>query len=80
VQLVNNADGDPVEISLIAKNGDPGVYGAFGLASDDITAGEVAPAPSPEPSSMIIGGLALLALGARGLKELRRRRQATKAN
>jgi hypothetical protein len=77
VEVSNNGNGNPAAVTLVSKNGNPGVYGAFGLASDNITTGEIAPVP--EPSGMVIGGLGLLALGARGVKELRRRRQATKA-
>lgn len=75
VQVANNAFGDPSEVSLVAKAGDPGIYGAFGLPGDDIKAGEIAPVP--EPSAAAIGGLGLLALGAAGVREMRRRRKAS---
>lgn len=67
----------PAEVTLADKNGD-GIYGAIGLASDHIKAGEVAPVP--EPSLAALGGLGLLALGAAGLRELRRRRQQAAGN
>jgi len=73
VKVDGDANGFPDEISLIAASGDPDIYGAFGLASSDITAGEIA-SPVPEPSLAALGGLGLLALGARGVREMRRRK------
>jgi hypothetical protein len=77
VKVSNNASGVPAEVSLISKNGDPGVFGAFSLASDNLTAGETALA-APEPSVAAIDGLGLLALGAAGVRELRRRKAAAR--
>ena len=76
IQVDADANGFPDEILLIAKSGDPDIYGAYGLASDDITAGEIA-SPVPEPSLAALGGLGLLALGARGMREMRRRKTST---
>lgn len=76
VKVSNNANGYPFEISVVSKNGDPGIFGAFGLAGDGITAGAIAPVP--EPSIATISGLGLLALGAQGVRELRRRRKDRK--
>lgn len=75
VKVSNDANDLPFEVSLMSKNGDPGVFGAFGLASDNILAGETALA-APEPSVAALGGLGLLALGAAGVRELRRRNAA----
>jgi len=75
VKVVNDGSGLPFEVTLADKNGD-GIYGAFGLPSDNIKAGEVASVP--EPSVGTIGGLGLLALGAAGVRELRRRRGQSK--
>jgi len=75
VKVSNDGSDFPFEVSLISKNGDPSVFGAYGLASDNITAGETALA-APEPSVAAIAGLGLLALGARGVREWRRRRAA----
>ena len=75
VKVSNDANDLPFEVSLISRNGDPGVFGAFGLASDNILAGETALA-APEPSVAALGGLGLLALGAAGVRELRRRQAA----
>jgi hypothetical protein len=73
IKVTDSATGYPDAITLIDKNGD-GIFGAFGLSSDSIKAGQTALAV-PEPS---IGGLCLLALGAAGVRELRRRRKANK--
>jgi len=58
-------------VTLVDTN-TPGIYGAFALAGDGITAGEVS--AIPEPSS-VASGLGLLALGAVGVREMRRRRK-----
>lgn len=73
VKVANDGSGFPYEVALMDQNGN-GVYGAFGLASDHIKAGEVA--PIPEPSVEMLGGLGLLALGAEGVREMRRRRKS----
>lgn len=70
VKVINDGSNFPMEVTLADKNGD-GIYGAFGLASDNIKAGEIASVP--EPSIAGISGLGLLALGAVGVRELRRR-------
>jgi hypothetical protein len=76
--VVIDGNGAPTHFSLLSNGS--GVLGAFDKASDasgdGFTVGSTAPVP--EPSGMTIGGLSLLALGARGLKELRRRRQVAK--
>lgn len=72
VQVTNDAAGLPLQVTLVDKNGD-GVYGAFGVASSGITAGQTAESAVPEPAS-VASGLALMALGAAGVRELRRRR------
>ena len=78
LQVRNNSSGFPSQMKLVAAAGHPGVYGAFDLsadvAGDGFTAGSVAAVP--EPSAAALGGLALLALGAAGVREMRRRRQA----
>ena len=75
----NNA---PDEIQLV-DNGD-GIYGAFDKISDTsadgFKVGSVATEPVPEPSVAAIGGLGLLALGAAGVRELRRRRKQEAKN
>jgi hypothetical protein len=72
VKVTNNGAGFPISLSLVDKNGD-GIYGAYGLGSDHLSAGEAA-AAVPEPAS-VSGGLALFALGAVGVREFRRRRK-----
>lgn len=75
--MVNDGIVSPAEVTLADKNGN-GIYGAFGLVSDNIKAGEIAGVP--EPAMLAIDGLGLLALGAAGLRELRQRRQQIAAN
>mgnify|MGYP001549996691 CR=1 FL=1 len=72
ISVSETSQNQPLSISLV-DNGD-GIYGAFGLRTDGIKAGETA-SPVPEPSVAAIGGLGLLALGAAGVRELRRRRK-----
>ena len=66
-------DGDnPVGISLLSKNSSSDIYGAW--STGDIHAGEVVSvAAVPEPAQ-VATGLGLLALGAAGVREFRRRR------
>jgi hypothetical protein len=68
VKVDGSASSAPDLVSLVPEDG---VYGAYGLKSDDILAGETA---VPEPSATSLSGLALLALGATGVREMRRRR------
>lgn len=75
VRVGKNTGGAPDAISFLTNgNGD---FGALDKTSnsgaDGFTVGTVAPVP--EPSAFTIAGLGLLALGAQGLRELRRRRQ-----
>jgi hypothetical protein len=67
----------PRIISLVPMPGTTDIYGAYGLASTGITAGEYSTSASaiPEPAN-VASGLALFALGAVGVREYRRRRQA----
>jgi hypothetical protein len=73
VKVGLDADGVPNQL-LLVDNGS-GIYGAFDkiddAQADGFTVGAVA---VPEPSLMAIGGLGLLAFGAAGVRELRRRR------
>jgi len=71
VKVQFNGSDQPTIVSLIPKTGTTDVYGAYAPASDAITAGETA---VPEPSVNALCGLALLSLGAAGVRELRRRR------
>jgi len=43
---------------------------------DGVTANEVPPVPTPEPSSLIGGGLVLLALGGSAIRSFRKQKQA----
>ena len=61
--------GNPTTISLVPKVGTTDIYGAFGPSDIIPTAGAV-----PEPSTTALTGLGLLAIGAAGIRELRRRR------
>jgi hypothetical protein len=67
LKVTDDSDGVPDAISLLAESSNPSVFGQYGTAGESIST-------VPEP-----GGLALLAIGAAGVMELRRRRQAAKA-
>ncbi|HEY4415672.1 MAG TPA: hypothetical protein VGO57_08275 [Verrucomicrobiae bacterium] len=77
IKITNDANGVPAQVAVIDKNGD-GIYGALDSKNDpnlnNFTAGMIEAVP--EPSLAALGGLGLLAFGARGVRELRRRRQA----
>lgn len=74
VSVQNGADGRPSKFSFLPSADDSQVFGAWVLASDpdaaSFTTGTVA---VPEPASLSVG-LGLLALGAAGVREWRRRR------
>ncbi len=72
VKLTDTANGAPVSVTFVDYNGD-GIYGAFAKLS--ITAGQGRLTAIPEPATAA-AGLALFALGAAGVREFRRRRQA----
>lgn len=76
LKVTNNSNGIPIQMSLIAADGHPDIYGAFDRADqvdgDMFKTGSVAAVP--EPSITALGGLGLLALGAAGVREMRRRR------
>ncbi|MEO6847901.1 MAG: PEP-CTERM sorting domain-containing protein, partial [Chthoniobacterales bacterium] len=76
LKVTNNSNGIPIQMSLIAADGHPDIYGAFDRADqvdgDMFKTGSIAAVP--EPSITALGGLGLLALGAAGVREMRRRR------
>lgn len=77
VKVGLDADGVPNQISLV-DNGS-GIYGAYDNINDALADGFTVDAVAvPEPSLMAIGGLRLLAFGASGVRELRRRRGPSK--
>jgi len=71
---VDATDHFPTSISF-AANGD-GIFGAY-LSTNDpgFSAFTVGAAVVPEPSTAVLSGLALLALGNTGVRELRRRKR-----
>jgi hypothetical protein len=77
IRVGKDGGGAPDSLSFLSNGS--GVFGAIDKTSDPAGDGfNVGTTAAPEPSGMTIGGLALLALGARGVKELRRRRQVAK--
>jgi hypothetical protein len=65
------------QVSLLAQDSNPRIFGAYELIGDvtpAFTNGTIASAP--EPSISTLSGLDLLALGAAGVREMRRRRSA----
>lgn len=76
LKVTDSAGGFPDQFALVDKSSD-GIFGAFGSPSDQIKAGEIATSV-PEPPSFDITGLGLLALGAQGIREMRRRRATQK--
>lgn len=78
VKVGLDSNGVPNKISLV-DNGS-GIYGAYDKASDVTADGFTVGAMAvPEPSVTTIAGLSLLAFGAAGVRELRRRRRQFKA-
>jgi hypothetical protein len=77
VQIGFNNGGVPDNIQLVSKAGNPDIFGAYGTTSDNVWAGQIV--ATPEPSVAALGGLALLACGAAGVREMRRRRQVETA-
>jgi hypothetical protein len=71
VQENFGTNGAPTTLKLI-DNGN-GIFGAYGTTSDNVWVGQIV--ATPEPSVAALGGLALLACGAAGVREMRRRRQ-----
>jgi len=71
MQLTNDAAGLIHKIDFLQ---DAGSYGAYALKGDGLTIGAV-----PEPSVAALTGLGLLALGAAGVREMRRRQAAAPA-
>jgi len=73
VGLTFDGAGNPLAFSLLAKDGAPDIYGAWSTGA--ISLGEVGSAAAvPEPAQ-VATGLGLLALGAVGVREFRRRRR-----
>lgn len=77
VKVTSDGNGLPVSVDVVANS--HGNYGAYGLASTGIVAGQDSiSTPVPEPAT-VATGLGLCALGAMGVREWRRRRAAQKA-
>ena len=77
VKVGLDADGVPNQISLVDDGN--GIIGAFDKMSDAAADGfSVGVMAIPEPSIAAIGGLGLLALGAAGVRELRRRKASVR--
>jgi hypothetical protein len=79
VKVSGNNNGVADQVSLLAVNG---IIGAYDNVSDpnfsSFKAGSIV--PTPEPATAALGGLGLLALGAQGVRELRRRRKQDNQN
>lgn len=75
VKVTENGNKQPTEIQLVANsNGNYGAYDLVGnTTSDGFTVGDDV-VPVPEPIHPALVGLGLLAVGAAGVRELRRRR------
>lgn len=70
VRVNGDSNGAPDQVSLVSING---IFGAYAPDADSIIAGELA---VPEPSATALTGLGLLAVGAAGVREMRRRKAA----
>ena len=80
VKVSGNAYGAMDSVSLVAVDGIVGAYDTKDDVIIDSFAAGVTVTPTPEPSVAALGGLALLACGAVGVREQRRRQAAAKKN
>jgi hypothetical protein len=79
VKVEADANDFPHVVTLVAKAGSPGIYGAYESATaSGIASFAVGDTAVPEPAT-VASGLALCALGAAGVREMRRRRTAATA-
>lgn len=78
VKILQDSGGNPMELSFLPSALDSSIYGAYDTAGSGIKSGQISAVPEPTVSTL--GGLALLSLGAVGLREHRRRRAANLAN
>lgn len=78
MRVNNSSSGFPSQIYMLPKAGSISIFGAFDskadIAADGFKVGSVAAVP--EPSLEALTGLGLLAVGAAGLREMRRRKAA----
>jgi hypothetical protein len=63
----------PIGGGIALVTNEAGVFGAVAPKGEILGAGETTITPTPEPSVAALGGLALLACGAAGVREQRRR-------
>ncbi len=78
MRVNNSAYGFPSQVYMLPKAGSISIFGAFDnkadIEADGFKVGSVAAVP--EPSVEALSGLGLLAVGAAGLREMRRRKAA----
>ncbi|HVU38501.1 MAG TPA: hypothetical protein VHC95_09210 [Opitutales bacterium] len=73
VKVTGDANGYPIAVALVPKTGAPGVFGAYDISTDP-NINSFGTNSIPEPADAAFG-LGLLAFGAAGVRELRRRRK-----